>query len=88
MAIQQLGKLAKEHDVSLRQSYARVAKTAAMIVGRYAHAKQFKRMNREIKFLRTRLGRKMRDIGRNIKVDETLGPIFAVSLLKASQIRG
>ena len=87
VAIQQLGKLAKAHDLPLRQSYARVAKRAAIKVGRYAHAKQFKRMNREIKFLRTRLGRVIRDIGRNIKGDEALGAVFAVPLIKASQIR-
>ncbi len=33
---------------------------------RYIHAKQFKRANRELKFLRTRLGRLMRDIRRKI----------------------
>jgi IS5 family transposase len=87
VAIQQLGKLAKEHDLPLRQSYARVAKRAAIKVGRYAHAKQFKRMNREIKFLRTRLGRVIRDIGRKIDGDEELGGVFAVPLIKASQIR-
>ncbi len=65
-AIQQLGKLAKRHGVPLRQSYARVAKRAAMMAGRYAHAKQFKRMNREIKRLRIRLGRVIRDIQRKI----------------------
>ncbi len=36
-AIRQLGKLAREHDVPLRQSYGRVAKRAAMMAGRYAH---------------------------------------------------
>ncbi len=60
VAVRQLGKLAKEHDLPLRQSYGRVAKRAAMMAGRYAHAKQFKRMNRPIKFLRTRLGRLIR----------------------------
>jgi IS5 family transposase len=87
VAIQQLGKLAKGHDLPLRQSYARVAKRAAIKVGRYAHAKQFKRMNREIKFLRTRLGRVIRDIGRKIDGDEELGGVFAVPLIKARQIR-
>ncbi len=88
VAIQQLGKLAKEHGLRLRQSYARVAKRAAIKVGRYAHAKQFKRMNREIKFLRTRLGRVIRDIRRKIEGDEVLGAVFAVPLIKAGQIRG
>ena len=87
-AIQQLGKLAKAHGVPLRQSYARIAKRAAMMAGRYAHAKQFKRMNREIKRLRTRLGRIIRDIRRKIDGEAELQEAFAVPLSKASQIRG
>jgi len=87
VAIQQLGKLAKEEGVELRQSYSRVAKTAAMMAGRYAHAKQFKRMNGRIKFLRTRLGRVIRDIQRKIDGDQALGAAFAVPLIKARQIR-
>ena len=86
-AIHQLGKLAKAHGVKLRQSYARVAKNAAMMAGRYAHAKQYKRMNRRIKFLRTRLGRLIRDIGRKIEDDEGLREAFATPLMKARQIR-
>ena len=86
-AIRQLGKLAKEHGVPLRQSYRRVAKKAAMMVGRYAHAKQFKRMNRRIKFLRTRLGRLIRDIRRKTEGDAALQDIFAVPLGRASRIR-
>ncbi len=60
------------HDVPLRQSYVRVAKRAALMAGRYAHAKQSKRHNRELKFLRTRLGRIIRDIGRKIDGEEAL----------------
>ncbi len=86
-AILQLGKLARKHDVPLRQSYARVAKTAAMMAGRYAHAKQFKRMNKRIKFLRTRLGRLIRDIQRKTGNDGRLKEAFAVPLGRASQIR-
>jgi len=88
VAIRQLGKLAKKHDVALRQSYGRVARKAAMMAGRYAHAKQFKRMNRQIKFLRTRLGRLIRDIGRKIEGDGELREAFAVPLGRASQIHG
>jgi IS5 family transposase len=73
--------------VELRQSYVRVAKTAAMMAGRYAHAKQFKRMNRELKFLGTRLGRVIRDIERKTRGDEDLQAVFAVPLMKARQIR-
>jgi IS5 family transposase len=35
--------LAQRHHVPLRQSYRRVAKRAALMVGRYTHAHQFKR---------------------------------------------
>ena len=87
-AIRQLGKLARAHDVPLRQSYGRVARRAAMMAGRYAHAQQFKRMRRQIKFLRTRLGRVIRDIRRQTADDEALQEIFAVALGRAAQIRG
>jgi IS5 family transposase len=60
-AIRGLNRLVKEHGVRLRQSYLRVAKPAAMIAGRYAHAKQFNRHRRELRLLRTRLGRIIRD---------------------------
>jgi transposase, IS5 family len=42
-AIKGLNRLARRHAVRLRQSYVRIARTAAMMAGRYAHAKQFKR---------------------------------------------
>ena len=86
-AIEQLGKLAKKHGVALRQSYVRVAKRAALMAGRYAHAKQFKRCNGRLRFLRNRLGRLIRDIARKIDGDAQLQEIFAVPLSKASQIR-
>lgn len=86
-AIEQLGTLARTHGVTVRQSYVRVAKRAALMAGRYAHAKQFKRCNRELKFLRTRLGRLIRDIGRKIDGDDGLEEAFAVPLGKAMQIR-
>lgn len=40
-AIKGLNRLASRHGVRLRQSYLRIAKRAAMMAGRYAHAKQF-----------------------------------------------
>ena len=86
-AIERLGKLARVHGVELRQSYVRVAKRAALMAGRYAHAKQFKRCNRELRFLRTRLGRLIRDIRRKIDGDERLQEVFAIPLSKAMQIR-
>src|SRR6266550_6818409 len=52
-AIAKLVELAKREGVELRQSYLRLAKRAAIMVGRYTHAHQFKRARRELKFLRT-----------------------------------
>lgn len=86
-AIHQLGQQAKRQGVPLRQSYVRVAKQAALMAGRYAHAKQFKRMNRELRFLRTRLGRLIRDVGRKIAGHAALEAAFAEPLRKAVQIR-
>lgn len=57
---------------------------AALMAGRYAHAKQFKRHNRELKFLRTRL---IRDIRRKIDGDEALEAAFATPLSRAAQVR-
>ena len=86
-AINALGLLAKRHGVALRQSYQRVAKRAALMAGRYIHAHQFKRANRELKFLRTRLGRLSRDIARKTKDDPALQAIFEAPLHKAHRIR-
>ena len=86
-AIEKLGIQAKAQGLKLRQSYARLAKRAALMAGRYTHAKQFKRANRELRFLRTRLGRLIRDIRRKIDGREPLQRLFAEPLSKALQIR-
>jgi IS5 family transposase len=85
-AIKGLNRLAKQHGVALRQSYLRLAKRAAMMAGRYAHAKQFNRHHRELRFLRTRLGRLIRDIRRKIK-GLPVEDAFQEALSRASQIR-
>jgi IS5 family transposase len=69
-AILKLGKAAKSRGISLRQTYVRVAKQAAIMVSRYAHAKQFKRMRRKLKKLRTWLGRVIRDIRRKMSTPD------------------
>jgi IS5 family transposase len=86
-AIKGLTRLAGKHGVRLRQSYARIAKRAAMMAGRYAHAKQFKRHHRELRVLRTRLGRLIRDLRRKIAGQEDLEAAFAWPLSRANQIR-
>lgn len=61
-AREQLVAAAQHAGVALRQSYARVGKAAEAQAGRYAHAKQYNRMRREIRKLRTWLGRVIRDV--------------------------
>jgi len=86
-AIRGLNRLACRHGVRLRQSYLRVAKRAAMMAGRYAHAKQFNRHRRELRLLRSRLGRIVRDIRRKISGRPELEAAFERPLMKAAQIR-
>ena len=49
-------RVANEHGISLRQNYNRIAPRMAAQVGRYAHAKQFKRMKKELRALRKARG--------------------------------
>ena len=86
-AIKGLNRLARRHRVQLRQSYLRIAKRAAMMAGRYAHAKQFNRHRRQLRLLRTRLGRIIRDIRRNIGGKADLEAVFEWPLTRANQIR-
>ena len=86
-ALEKLVDLARRHQVRLRQSYRRVAKRAAIMVGRYTHAHQFKRARRELKFLRVRLGRVIRDIRRKIAGNELLEERFADLLALAVRVR-
>lgn len=86
-SLEKLVKLAKRHGVELRQSYVRVAKRAAIMAGRYSHAHQFKRARRMLKFLRTRLGRVIRDINRKIDGNAALEERFRPLLILAGRVR-
>ena len=61
-----LVKLAHEAGLPLRQSYARLGPRLAMQAGRYAHARQFKRMRKALRRLRGYTGRVMRDVARRV----------------------
>lgn len=65
--------LMRENGLSIRQIYARNAPRMAQKIGRYAHAKQFKRMRRLLKALSTRLGRVVRELERQLdQLDELI----------------
>lgn len=85
-AIKGINRLARRHGVRLRQSYIRVAARAAMMAGRYAHAKQFNRHRRQLRLLRIRLGRLIRDIRRKI-AGHPIEAAFEAALARAAQIR-
>jgi IS5 family transposase len=87
-ALTKLGIAARTSVIKLRQSYVRVGKRAQIMAGRYAHARQYKRMRKQLKFLKTRLGRMVRDVERNIEGNPEKQAAFAGSLQKARIIGG
>jgi transposase, IS5 family len=54
--------LAREADLPLRQSYARLGPRLALQAGRYAHARQFRRMRKALRRLKGYVGRIRRDL--------------------------
>lgn len=81
-----LVKLTKVWKVKLRQSYERVSQKALLMSGRYFHARQTKRAKREVRRLKTWLGRVTRDVKRRIAGDGFLEKAFAESLSKAERL--
>jgi IS5 family transposase len=61
---QHLVKVSGEHGIGLRQDYNRTAPRLTAQIGRYAHAKQFKRMKKALRTLRTRVRRLQREVTR------------------------
>jgi len=86
-ALVRLAILARKSGLKQRQSYIRVGKRALIQVGRYGHAGQYKRRDKEILFLKRRLGRVIRDIERRIAGDVELEALFADPLARARIIR-
>ncbi len=63
---QHLVKAAEDNGLKLRQNYNQVAPRLATQIGRYAHAKQFKRMKKAERTLRTRVGRVHLEVQRQL----------------------
>ena len=83
---ERLVRLCRKHAVVLRQSYARKGPKALLKANRYAHARQYRRMRREVKTLRTYLGRVVRDIERKIASDPKRQGQFAEELSLARRL--
>lgn len=80
-ARQHLVKLAGTLGITLRQNYNREAPRLAAQVGRYAHAKQYRRMKASLKSLRTLVGRVWRDIDRKLDHQDEMQSAKAASIL-------
>jgi len=70
--------VAKTNGIELKQTYAKEGQLLGYKAGRYAHARQFKRMRKVIKRQRTIVGRLQREVARKMTalgqaVQETLG---------------
>ena len=61
---------ANKCGITLRQSYVRKGKHALVMHGRYAHARQYKRARKQLRKLKTYLGRVTRDIERKLQPDQ------------------
>ncbi len=76
---QLLVKAARCRNIVLRQSYIRVSKLALQKSQRYSHARQMKRARKEIRRLRTYVGRLIREIKRKaLVIDNELSRLLNI----------
>ena len=83
---QRLVRRCRQHGVRLRQSYVRVGPRRLVQANRYAHARLYKRMRRQVRKLHTYLGRVVRDIERKIATDAQLQSVFGDELTLARRL--
>ena len=82
----QLVKLAHELGITLRQTYQKRCREWLPKIGRYAHAKQFKRMRRGIKTIKGCLGRVYRDLRRQLPTGIALNDAQKQVLIHAKRL--
>jgi IS5 family transposase len=87
-AIEWLNRAAGAHGVRLRQSYLRVARRARKEAARLMHGRGHKQAKAHLRFMRTRLGRLIRDIERKITGDPVRMKAFENVLERARTIHG
>jgi transposase, IS5 family len=85
-----LVEVAKDAGIELKQTYAKEGKALGHKAGRYAHARQFRRMRRVLKRQRTVVGRLQRDIERKAaglkEVAAAVREALQTTLARAAQI--
>ena len=60
--------MARELGITLRQTYGKQCRHLMLKVGRYGHAKQYKRMRQAVTKVKACFGRVLRDLERQAKV--------------------
>jgi IS5 family transposase len=80
-----LKKLAMSVGIQLRQSYIRTGKKLLLQIGRYHHARQFRRKQKTLKKLKARLGRVIREIIRKIEAQSIVLNAKEQTLLQQCQ---
>lgn len=68
--------LSKEFGVEIRQSYTKKSKYSLFMRSRYAHGRQMRRANTELKYLNSYLGRVVRGIERTVLGNKGLKCVF------------
>ena len=82
-----LGRLARQHGVTLRQSYVRVSTHARREVARLIHRGRHREAERKVSRMRTWLGRLARDIARKIAgAAEAVRAAFATPLERIARL--
>jgi len=81
---------AQEEGIALKQTYAKESQVLGYRVGRYAHARQYRRMRKVIQRQRTIVGRLQREVGRKMSAlalaeQETLGKTLSQAKRLVSQ---
>jgi transposase, IS5 family len=85
--IEILARMARRHSVPLRQSYVRVGRQAKREAARLMHGGRNRQAEREVRRLRTWLGRLARDIGRKIAGNRAAEAAFATPLALIGRLR-
>jgi IS5 family transposase len=83
---ERLVSLAQKFGIDLRQTYSRLGPRALRKASSYAHARQFKRAKKEIRTLKTYLGRVYRDVLRKVLSDPDLHAEFHEELELAERM--
>jgi IS5 family transposase len=81
--------IAHRYNITLRQTYAKASRELLPQIGRYGHAKQYKRMRKAIKKIKGYLGRVLRDLRRQIQArGMILNPKEQARLAQAIRLLG